>query len=366
MTGESRRAERVALALVAVAGLGLSACGSDDTDDAVPVSSSDVVPAADSSTSITPVPSSDSAPESPTAPSDDPPPAPEISVVAGPFTVGTDPSHIAVGGGWVWVSEPGGSTVFRVDPLAEQAVDALPLTPPVDGALVGALEYGDGVLWVANHTDETVVRIDPDAGGTETIDVQSPVTDIVVGDGAVWIAGSRDNTVFRVDPATLAIVAEIPIDGTIGSITAGGGAAWVVSNDAGTGTVHRVDVQTDLVTDRVDVGAEASDIAFGADAVWVGSAGTSTVVKIDAADARTTAIQLGMEPSALAASDQAVWIAGTSTLSSNGALSVLDTRVDTVMSTVELTGDPTSIALDVADVWVLDTDGGDVTSAVWR
>ncbi len=73
--------------------------------------------------------------------------------------LGFDPGGIAVGGGSVWVTNPSGGAVARIDPRSNGIVGSTRVgRDPV------AIAFGDGAVWVANYEDGTVSRIDPRNG----------------------------------------------------------------------------------------------------------------------------------------------------------------------------------------------------------
>jgi YVTN family beta-propeller protein len=88
-----------------------------------------------------------------------------------------------VAGGAVWVADPGGDQVWRVDPLRNIPV----ATAQVGAAPLGVVS-GHGSVWVANSGDGTVSRIDPDSGRViATIAVGGSPNGLAVTDDGVWV-----------------------------------------------------------------------------------------------------------------------------------------------------------------------------------
>ena len=77
--------------------------------------------------------------------------------VRDPIDVGDRPTAVAIGVGYVWITNGGDSTVSRVDPRAT-AVAGPPI--PVGRGPVD-LAVAKGAVWTANSEDSTVTRIRP-------------------------------------------------------------------------------------------------------------------------------------------------------------------------------------------------------------
>jgi branched-chain amino acid transport system substrate-binding protein len=97
---------------------------------------------------------------------------------------------LAVGAGAVWVTDPEGGTVTRIDP-AHDPDDVVQRSIPLD-QWVGGIAYGDGAVWATNEIADSVYRIDPDTNTAEAVDGMTAPRGIAVGEGATWVttAGS--------------------------------------------------------------------------------------------------------------------------------------------------------------------------------
>src|SRR5215210_213519 len=73
-----------------------------------------------------------------------------IKVAAASLTV------LAVGAGAVWVADPVGGSVWRVDPEPEPILRSIPL-----GVGVAGIAFGEGAVWATNEVTGEVYRIDP-------------------------------------------------------------------------------------------------------------------------------------------------------------------------------------------------------------
>jgi YVTN family beta-propeller protein len=137
--------------------------------------------------------------------------------------VGTTPSAVTVGDGWVWVANSDDNTVSRVNPRTVGVVAAITV-----GRRPSAVASGGGSIWVANEADDSVHRIDTDSSSTTaTIPVGDGPTAVAYGDGAVWVANGADGTLSRIDPETNRVAATIDVGNRPSGIAIGAGAVWV-------------------------------------------------------------------------------------------------------------------------------------------
>ena len=93
-------------------------------------------------------------------------------------------SGIAAGAGAIWVTDPVGGVVWRIDPGGARAVQkTIALEPGVVG-----IAFGEGSVWVANPLEGTISRIDPSTDRVaETLDVGNAPFNVAVGEGSVWV-----------------------------------------------------------------------------------------------------------------------------------------------------------------------------------
>ena len=89
--------------------------------------------------------------------------------------------------------------------------------------------------------------------------------------GSLWFLYDF-STLIRVDPVTAKIVAEIPLEGFVGTqreFVAAEGGLWIP--DLGSNQTFKVDPRTNMVTLRIPVTHRSESIGVGAGAVWVGT-----------------------------------------------------------------------------------------------
>jgi len=132
--------------------------------------------------------------------------------------------------------------------------------------------YRDGSIWWTDGHD--IIKIEPKT--LEVIDRIS-VTDRkhtgardltdATGFGAVWLGegGRQHDIVSRIDLSTGEIVANIPLDHSVGPIATGEGSVWVLHDKL----LSRIDPQTNQVAAIIPLEKRAGAIAAGEGSVWV-------------------------------------------------------------------------------------------------
>ena len=173
------------------------------------------------------------------------------------------PGPVAVAYGRVWV----GGNLYCINPRTNRVVG-----PHFEfGGDVGRIVPAAGALWVTStNGGGSVSRIDPLTGASASLNpaVWTKITDIdASGAGSLWMSG--DNVIDRVDPATGRITAAIPVPG-VDRVYFWRNSAWAVtSSSAGTASIVRVDAATDKVTGRaVPLGPAPAAVAVGPTGLW--------------------------------------------------------------------------------------------------
>jgi len=178
----------------------------------------------------------------------------------------------AVGEGFVWfIGDPGELVI--VDP-ATNAASSMPVPTGSTSVTVGF-----GSVWVADPAGGQIVRIDPAARQVvDTIDVGGAPRFLAAGEGAVWALNQADGTVARIDPddnSVITIDAASPGQG--GCIATGAGAVWTTTFDR---PLTRIDATTDEVTAQYGGGQNGDCVIVGFDSVWLSNLRTGTVWRI--------------------------------------------------------------------------------------
>lgn len=252
---------------------------------------------------------------------------PASGTIAHSIDLGFKSNLIAAGEGFVWVVDPKGSTLWRIDPRTYEAAGF--------GIAVGAgtvpfgVAAGAGGVWVAvlRGTREVVLEFGPDVGDLRrTIPYGEParspvlsrVQPLTIGAGSVWAIDPTFGGIWRIRPGTGR--ASKLTDGLDAlSLAVGGGTVWV----AGSTGVTMLDAGTGLRLAATQIGSqpasETASIAVTSTAAWYAASSDATLWKLDRrSGAQTQSYQVGNGPSGIAATDDAVWVAnsGDATLSS--------------------------------------------------
>jgi ABC-type branched-subunit amino acid transport system substrate-binding protein len=133
---------------------------------------------------------------------------------------------LATGEGYIWaVGDAFGRTLWKLDPISQQAVAAirLPFVP-------GKVAVGDGGVWITSQLDNAIWRISPVTDRiVGRIEIPGPVTAIAAGLGSVWV-GNANGSVMRVDPATNRLgKRSVQLTGSPTQIAVGDGTLWATA-----------------------------------------------------------------------------------------------------------------------------------------
>lgn len=253
------------------------------------------------------------------------------------------PGAVIGGDGSVWVADPGGGEVSRIDPGSGVEVDQIQV-----GGDPGSIVSGGGEIWVASTVGATVTRIDPT---TESVTQTIPLPGanpgaIAYGAGGLWVADSAADELFEIDPASGSPLRTFSLGLQPSAVVLADGAIWVAGYDDA--TVERIDPASGRMTGRVHVGDGPVALAFEGGSLWVANSLDATVSRIDpAALAVTATIPAGSGPSALAADAGSVWVAN----QYSGTVSRIDPRRNQVAANVDVGGSPTSLTMGGGLLW---------------
>jgi streptogramin lyase len=216
-----------------------------------------------------------------------------------------NPTGLAVGGGFVWVSNGFAGEVDKIDPTQANAV-----IPTSVGSGAQGLAYGLGSVWVAQADTGQVVELD--GGGNRTGMVSLPSgaepVDVAVGGGSVWVADAARGVVVQIDPRQLEVRTTIPLlQGHPARIAFGEGYVWVTSTDAD--SLTRIDPENGTLTTVPHVGNGPLGVAAGDGGVWVANSLDGTVARVDPRSAKVAArTRLGFSPDSVAVTPSGIWV----------------------------------------------------------
>jgi class 3 adenylate cyclase/DNA-binding beta-propeller fold protein YncE len=280
---------------------------------------------------------------------------PDSNELTDAIDLGFKSNLIASGEGHVWVVDPTGTTLRKIDPQ-ERRVAIFPLGVGAGDVPFG-VAVGMGAVWVAVHrgTRHIVLELRPEVGevrneipyGEETTaPAFSRMQPLAVGGGFVWALDAAGGSLWRIDPRA---ERERKLAEGLGglSLAVGRDAVWV----AGSARLTKIDPATGLVLNSEPVGSEAfsesASVALGADAVWFAASSRPTLSKVDPETIATSeTFTVGRGPSGVAIGEGAVWVAN----SGDGTVSRVDLE-DGKRETVEVGAVPGGIVTAFGDVW---------------
>ena len=240
---------------------------------------------------------------------------PASSELVDDIEVGFKSSLIAAGEGFVWVADPGGSTLVKIDPETREVVARFGVET---GATPFGLGAGLGAVWLAVRRGETseVLELGPEFGdlrrripfGEAAEPVLSGRQLLALGEGDVWVVDPSVGGLWRIDPsAAKATKVTEGLDATSLAIDAGavwtGGGAGVTRIDATTG-------ETIAESQLVVAGfAETSSLALGEDALWYVSSSDETLFRLHPETGRSlSTVTVGAGPTGITIAGADVWV----------------------------------------------------------
>jgi class 3 adenylate cyclase/streptogramin lyase len=271
---------------------------------------------------------------------------PTKSKLVDEIELGFKSSLIAAGEGHVWVADPGGSTLVKIDPRTRKIVSRLGVEA---GSLPIGLAVGHGAVWLAvlRGTRRIVLELGPQFGELRReIGVGGRLE---LGDNAIWVIDATTGGLWRIDPRN-GRPSKLAEGLSASSLASTPQALWV----AGLATVTKVDPVTGLELDEIAIGSqpgEVGSVAAGHGAVWFTSSASSTLWRIDPlTDAATRTFPVGKGPSAVAVGDGAVWVAN----SRDGSVTRIDRRGN--VQTIRTGSTPAGIVAANGQIWITSGD----------
>jgi streptogramin lyase len=226
------------------------------------------------------------------------------------------PADIAVDGDDLWVALPS-SGVQRYDARKRTAIGG-PID--IDVSSDTRMAFGEGGLWVANPIGGKVVRIDPATSRPAFAEAEIPNGvdgPIAVGEGALWVLsaeiGDQDGGVW---------VTPVDRSGKVGSAIRVGdyedarsiavGAGWVWVSMPAEGVIGRIDPKTRrLSPQRAPMDSGSVAMTYGAGALWALGAVGDNLFRIDPETAKRKGQEFPVAAGAegrIAVTDGSVWV----------------------------------------------------------
>jgi streptogramin lyase len=142
-------------------------------------------------------------------------------------------ASVAVGNGFVWVSDSKRNRVLRIDPRTDEVAGETKV-----GGLPQYLTVDSNGVWVLNQLEGTVMQLHPESGElirTIEADMAGAGGSITVGEGSVWVRGTL-TLLKRIDSDTGEVVAQYGPDTGSGDSLVADGVLWVSAFQPGHGT----------------------------------------------------------------------------------------------------------------------------------
>jgi class 3 adenylate cyclase len=274
---------------------------------------------------------------------------PASNRVVDAIPVGFASSLIAAGENYVWLVDPNGSTLTKIDPRTRKVVWTRAIQ---SGATPTGVAVGKGSVWVGVNAGRRLALLEfgPELGDLrDTIVVQRSRTPLSIGRESVLPAIGA-GTVFTLEPARGEVsridgrkITELTQGLQADAITARGGAVWL----AGRTQITKISSRTGSTLSTIPVDLlDSTTISIQAapDAVWFVGSAQPRVFRSLPSGASVTTFAVGERPSGLAVGTGAVWVAsGDSTV----------TRVNAVrtVATISLPVVPTGVVAAYGSVW---------------
>jgi len=256
----------------------------------------------------------------------------------------------------VWVSNRPKNSVARLDPKTNTVAATIAVgTEPCSGLAVAF-----GSLWVPNCGDKTIARVDLKTSAVAPAirtTIASSEGSIVAGAGSIWILTDAKGTLARFDPATNALVAEVYVAAGSYGLAFGDDAIWATSTDKS--LVTRVDPHTNLIVETIPVGKSPRFVAAGAGSVWTLNQGDGSVSRIDTKTNKVTAtIEVGVPGGGgdIAVGEGSVWVTAF-----EYPLSRIDPSTNTVVQQFYGKGGD-AVRVGLGSIWLSNLEAGNV----WR
>jgi DNA-binding beta-propeller fold protein YncE len=286
---------------------------------------------------------------------------PETNRITAVTKVGQEPLSIAAAGRTAWVYNEADRTVSGIDARTNvpERTQSISGSPPFLAANRWMAAEGNSA-WVLSSASGrgllTHVRL---ALRPREFPFDGDPVAIALGDGGVWVGVKKlfANAVLHIDPRTGAVVARVPLRGSvhgsatdvqfpdIQSLAVGEGAVWAMQGGPQGGTIVRIDPAGGEITGSLNLDDNHGwEVAAGNGAVWaaVSKGAQNRLLVIDPQKLRVKkALNV---PNVGFGSVQALTLAGGATWWNNGLGTLLriDARTKRIVSRIQITPRPTS------------------------
>ncbi|BBX68226.1 hypothetical protein MPSYJ_16870 [Mycolicibacterium psychrotolerans] len=211
-----------------------------------------------------------------------------------------------------------------------------------------------------------------------------PSAMVVTSDGRLFVANTGGNTVSvintvtgqRVDANSSIFSKDISVGSAPGALALSANGLWLYVANTGdrtvsvidTATYKRIDANPSIFSTRISVGSSPSALAVSSNRLYVANRGSNTVSVIDTTTNKLVdinpnvsgnqSISVGSAPSALVSIGKRLYVANRS----SNTLSVVNTDTESIVTTIAVGAQPSSLALGTnGRLYVVNTGSGTVS-----
>ena len=259
--------------------------------------------------------------------------------------LGAPPTDIGAHEGEIWVADPEGGRVLRLDAKTGEIADTVDL-----GGRPEYIGIGPDRVWVGDGAAGTIVRIEPETNAPvdEPIEVGPPAQNMTISVGTALVWAVVGNDLVTIDPVTREVTvidaSRQPID-----VSAHLGSVWVL--DAARGLLHLDGTTGEELGDPRGVRGLTGDVFADQGTLWIADFEDDTIVRLDRQGgfAGTTPV-----PGAyidLAVGKKALWVL--SRTAEGTQLNALDLVNGAPLAPAYvIEGDPTKVVVGGGGVWL--------------
>ena len=283
----------------------------------------------------------------------------EKATVKATIETGDEPSGVAVGAGFVWVTNEGSETVSQIDPDTQDVVDTFTVKGGPDDVAVTEqtvwVATSRGTLWRLAPGDNEFLQRPGIGGGSGHLDIAAEGSDLFVQ--------VQDGPLVVLDDSGGAPKQErYELAGDATDVAVHGDLVWVYERSEE--RVVRFDRDSGRRLGETPVGDAASQDLGATDGYgWFFRGSDATLIQIRAEDgAIDNAVAMDGSFGAISPAPDGVWVMTASSDTGEGNLyRVRSNRAEKVDAPVLLGGLPYDVAAGPEGIWVTNYDSGTVT-----
>lgn len=131
-------------------------------------------------------------------------------VAAANRTITNNPTDFAGGLGAVWAVDNGG-ILYRLDPRSAAVLKRTWIGSAANSGVPTAVAVVAGAVWVTDPSGNKIWRVDATGMPSGTVDVGHLPVSIAPAGGSLWVADQHDNAVAQIDPSKSTLVRTVQL-----------------------------------------------------------------------------------------------------------------------------------------------------------